>query len=464
MNARAAALAPAFALALPLAAALALPFAAALALADEIDPPVDAPDNTDVTYERADSMAAGSVEVELGLDGRGNSTVRRARALRFSGADLDGTLREGGDDPLDGADVGGRSETFAWRVGRNAPQWGRGWLVGSPRAPWSDAHAESEDRLRTGPRGDVAWAEAGGPVRLEALAGRFARRDVAAMRVGAGIAGLSAAATHAGLAGAGLSLESDSLGAELAGDRAGRWRGEVSALASRPIGRLGVSARAGSGGFRSLLAPSRSGPSQALGVSWERGLNFIRPRAAAALWRFGSGGTGARAVLEVGFRLDHHAVLRLGVEEQHGVRREGAAPRGMRQGWWGEWRGGSEHVRLEMRLEAWGGEAFAREPARGMSRAAVEGLGPHGARLRIEHAVFRSGSGESLRLPEFDSDRVVLRALSGVGERTRVELNLPGPAGRMRAGWSYTAAARPPSRTQWSLRWARSARLKGATS
>jgi hypothetical protein len=78
--------------------------------------------------------------------------------------------------------------------------------------------------------------------------------------------------------------------------------------------------------------------------------------------------------------------------------------------------------------------------------------------------VFRSGSGESLRLAEFDADRVVLRALAGAGERTRVEWNLPGPAGRVRAGWSYTATAKSPARTQWTLRWARRARLKGAPS
>ena len=136
----------------------------------------------------------------------------------------------------------------------------------------------------------------------------------------------------------------------------------------------------------------------------------------------------------------------------------------MRQGAFGEWRGGSDRVRLELRLEAWGRESFARDPVRGMSRAAVEFHAPFGGRLRLEHATFRSGAGESLRLPEFDSDRVVLRALSGVGERTRVEMILPSPKGRIRAGWSYTAGAKPPSRTQWTLRWARRARLKGAPS
>jgi len=436
----------------------------ASAMAESIEPPIDAPDNADVTLERADSVSAESVELELGLDGRGNSAARRARSFRFRGSDLDGAVREGGDDPLSGAEIGGRASAGAWRMSRTAPQWGRGWLVGAPSAPWSDANAEADAHLRAGPRGDAAWGSIGSSARLEGLAGRFARRDLAALRAGWTFASLSVATTRAGIQAAGLAYESDSLVTEFAIDRVRRWRGEVSARFERPAGRIGLMVRAGSAEFRSLLAPSRSGPSQALAATWDREGRILRPRAQGALWRFGAGEAGARGMLEVDVSLAQHAALTLGLEEQRGVRRELSTRRGMRQGWWGEWRGGSESVAMEMRLEAWGRGARAEDPMRAMSRAAFEVRTPLSGRLRVEHAVFRSGSGESLRLPEFDADRVVLRALTGAGERTRVDWNLPGPAGRVRAGWSYTATAKAPARTQWTLRWARRARLKGAPS
>jgi len=446
------------------AVGLALAPLAAQTGADTIEPPIDAADNSDVTLERADSVSAESVELELGLDGRGTSPARRARALRFRGSDLEGSVREGGEDPLSGAELGGRASAGAWRMSRKAPQWGRGWLVGAPAAPWSDARAEAAARLTGGPRGDAAWGRLGGDTRLEGLAGHFARRDIAALRAGWTCASLTVASTRAGVQGVGIGYESDSLAGEFALDRAHRWRGELSAVFERPVGRLGLTVRAGSAEFRSLLVPARSGPSQALGAAWDREGRIVRPRAQGALWRFGSGETGARGMLEVDLSLAQHAALTLGLEEQRGVRREHSAPRGMRQGWWGEWRGGSDLAAMELRLETWGRGARAEDAVRAMSRAAFEVRTSPGGRLRVEHAVFRSGSGESLRLPEFDADRVVLRALTGAGERTRVEWTLPTPAGRVRAGWSYTATAKPPAHTQWTLRWARRARLKGAPS
>lgn len=451
------------------AATVAVAFALALAVpatlrGGTIEPPVDAPDDADVTLERADSVSAESVELELGLDGRGNSAARRARAFRFRGSDLDGSVREGGDDPLSGAEVGGRGSAGAWRMSRTAPQWGRGWLMGAPSAPWSDAGAESDARLRSGPRGDAAWGTFGSQARVEGMAGRFAHRDLAAMRAGWSCASLALATTRAGFQAGGLAFESDSLVGEFAMDRARRWRGEVSVRFERPAGRFGWTVRGGSAEFRSLLAPTRSGPPQAMAVAWDRDGAMLRPRAQGALWRFGSGESGARGMLEVDMSLAQHAVLTLGLEEQRGVRRERSAPRGMRQGWWGEWRGGTERVGVETRVECWGRGAGGRDPVRALTRSAFEVRTPLSGRLRVEHAVFRSGSGESLRLAEFDADRVVLRALAGAGERTRVEWNLPGPAGRVRAGWSYTATAKSPARTQWTLRWARRARLKGAPS
>jgi hypothetical protein len=420
---------------------------------------VDAADDADVTFERADTARAAGVELEVGLSGTDRSAPRRDRTLRFRGEDLDGTIREGADDPLSGAEMGGTGGVAAWRMSRVAPQWGRGWLVGAPLAPWSVGPEDAAAGLRSGPRGDAAQISVGDALRLDGLVGGFARRNVAALRAAAAGASVALAATRGGLQGAGLGLETEIVEAELSADRARRWRAEAALARARPDGRLTLMARAGSSDFRAFLAPTRSGPGQALAAGWDAPETRVTPRARAALWRFAPGFDGARGALEVDLALAQHASLTFGCEEQRGTRRERTASRGMRQGWWGEWRGGGDPVRLELRLETWGQRAWARGTVRAVSGAAIEWRTPFDGSLRAAHRVFRSGSGEGLRLPEFDADRLVLRALSGAGERTDVEMILPGPAGRLRAGLSLTAAGRRPPRTQWTIHWARRARV-----
>jgi hypothetical protein len=431
---------------------------ASVAIADVPEPPVDAPDDADVTFERADTVGAGSVEVEMGLRGSGGGAPRRDRMLRLRGDDLDATVREGADDPLSGAEMGGQGGLGSWRVGRVAPQWDRGWLVGSPVAPWSVGPEEGE-ALRSGPRGDLALMSIGDRLRIEGLAGRFAKRQVAALRAGDGPASVTLAGTRKGLAGLGLGATTRPVTAELAVGRRGDWRAEAALTRSAGSERLTLFARAGSEDFRAFLAPARSGPAQALAAGWDRLGTAVRPRARASLWRFGTGRTGARGALEVDLGLAQHAALTLGCEEQRGTRRETSDGPGMRQGWWGEWRGGAEPLHLELRVENWGRGAWGRGPVRAVTGAAFELRTPLGARLRAEHRVFRSGPGESLHVPEYESDRLVLRALSGSGERTSIEAILPGPAGRVRAGLSFTATAQRPPRTQWTIHWARRARL-----
>lgn len=425
---------------------------------DAPEPPVDVPEDADVTFERADSLADGNVEVEMGLRGLGGS-LRRERSLRFRGDDLDATVREGAGDPLAGAELGGRGGAGSWRIGRVAPQWGRGWLVGSPEAPWSVAPGPAGGGFRAGPRGDVALLSIGDGLRLDGLVGHFAKRDLVALRASG--RGLSATVVghRGGLGGVGLGLSSDSVAVELAMDHRNRWRGELALGRETFGGRATLVGRAGSRAFRALLAPARSGPAEALAGGWDAPPGRLQPRARAGLWRFGEGFAGARGALEVDVGLAQHAELTLGFEEQRGTRRETTDSRGMRQGWWGEWHGGTDPVRLELRLETWGRGARARGPVRSVSGAGVEVRTPFGGRLSAEHRVYRSGRGESLRLPELESDRLVLRALSGAGEDTRIEWTLPGPAGRMRAGLSFTAAARKPARTQWTIHWARRARV-----
>jgi len=423
--------------------------------------PLDAPDEADVTFERAPADSAAGVEVGFGWSGSGSAAPRRARSVRFAGDGLDGVVREGGDDPLAGAEVGGRTVAGAWRVGRSAPQWGCGWLVGAPRAPWGEAGVGGSAGLRTGPRGDVATLALGAEPRLEALVGRFARRSVAALRAEVGGRGVLVAATPHGIAGAGLFAAGDDLAGELVFDRAGRWRGELVAARASPAGRLALRARGGSAAFRPLLAPARGGPAQGIAADWTLAGARIQPRAGASLWRFAPGVTGARGRLEVDLRLAHHAAWTLGVEEQRGTRREGSATRGLRQGWWAEWRGSSGPLGLTLGLENWGRRSRARDPVRRASLAAVQCRLPFGGWVRAEQRAFRAGAGEGYRAADFEADRVVLRSLSGAGERTRIELMVPGPAGRMRAGLTLNAAASRPARTQWTLDWTRRARIGG---
>ena len=457
---------PALTLALVLAAAAAdsLPATAPPPALPEV--PLDADDDAEVTFERAGPGDAGypdsaaAVEVGFGWRGSGTTAPRRSRSLRFAGEGLAGVVREGGDDPLAGAEVGARHATGEWRVGRRAPQWGCGWLVGAPLPPWGESAAPSG--LRSGPRGEVAFLSLGEGTRVEAMVGRFARQSVAALRADAGGAGVIVAGTPRGWSGLGVVLEHESATAEWSSDRAGRWRAELALARDAPVGRLALRARAGSAGYRPLLAPTRAGPGQALAADWSGPEARVRPRAGAALWSFADGLTGARGRLEVDLRLAHHAAGILGVEEQRGTRRPGAAGRGLRQGWWAEWRGRSGPLGLSFGLENWGRRSRARDPVRSATLTAIECRLPAGGWLRTEQRVYRSGSGEGYRAADLEADRLVLRSLSGAGERTRIEWMMPLPAGSMRAGLTLNAAASRPARTQWTLDWTRRARIGGS--
>jgi hypothetical protein len=182
---------------------------------------------------------------------------------------------------------------------------------------------------------------------------------------------------------------------------------------------------------------------------------------AGALWRFRPGLAGARAALEVAARLAHHDELAVGFDEQHGARRDPAAdPERFRQGAWGEWRGGSQRLRLVLREELWGERAWVRGAVRSVSAAGAEITGPAGSEFRLSHCAFRMRRGESLYLPEAETDRLVLRALTGVGERTRIEMQCALAGGIARAAAAWTAAAAGPPRVQWRLDWNRRASIR----
>jgi len=75
--------------------------------------------------------------------------------------------------------------------------------------------------------------------------------------------------------------------------------------------------------------------------------------------------------------------------------------------------------------------------------------------------VYRAERGESVYLPEAESDRLVLRALSGAGDRTRVEIHLPAAGGRVNASVSLASkVGAAPVAPRWTLDWTRRARFR----
>jgi len=190
----------------------------------------------------------------------------------------------------------------------------------------------------------------------------------------------------------------------------------------------------------------------------------------AALWRFRAGVAGARAGLAVERPLAHHGALAMGFEEQRGARRDrgdaapltssGTRAEGLRQGWWGEWWSGTREMALGVRHESWGERPWARGVVRSVTSARLEARGPLGIRLGVAHSVYKVRRGESLYLPEAESDRLILRAVSGEGERTRIEARSPFAGGRVRAALHLNTAPDRRARPDWTLDWTRRARLR----
>ena len=117
---------------------------------------------------------------------------------------------------------------------------------------------------------------------------------------------------------------------------------------------------------------------------------------------------------------------------------------------------------LGVRHESWGERPWGGAVVRSVTGARLEARGPVGLRLAIAHSVFRARRGESLYLPETESDRLVLRALSGEGGRTRIELKAPFAGGRARAALHLNTAPERRARSDWTLDWTRRARVRKA--
>jgi len=429
------------------------------------EPPPEEPEGADYEVESADSLAEGAIELGMGASGRVGARPRQTRRVRFNDRTLGGSVREGEGDPLAGGSI--ETGVLAGRagVGRLAPRWGRGLLLGAAAEPWS---AGASDRgagaLFRGRAGRGAWYRLGEGGALETLYGRFAKRDLTGGRARAGPFGFGALADRAGQAQASLSFCRGRTEHELALDREGRWRAE--AALERSAGALTLSARVrgGAAGLRSLAEPLRSGPARALATELRDDVPWGRVRAQAALWRFAPGRGGARAALEVRRRFNPRESVAVGFEERHGTPRESGRIPGFRQGAWGEWRGEVAGLALALRHEVLGAERLGRAAVRTVTAAQAGLEGPAGSGLRITHCVYRVRSGESLYLIETASDRVILRAVSGTGRRTRVEVRAPGAGGHINAALEIPGVAGAPAseatRPRWTLDWTRRARSR----
>lgn len=442
------------------------------AVEDPLEPPPEAPENADYEADRADSISSGSVEMGFAAVGRAGRAPSRRQTLRFRGEGTSARVRQGSGDPLAGAAV--ETGALGGRIGagRMRPRWGRGLLFGGAPDPWSRAALEG-DRSRLSARGgDGLWYERGTRRRVGLLAGHFDRRPVAGGSFESGRCGLAALSSRRseGMARRGRQASawfSPAGGAcELAADGAGRWRAEGMVLREAGQLRIAAGARGGSAGFRSLAEPRRAGPSRAISLAAATRAGPTRISALGAMWKFRPGFPGARAALEVEQELAQHDALILGFEEQQGVRRDpyesGSVTRSgvFRQGLWGEWRATRPSLSMTVRHEVWGAQRFAHEAVRTVSVVRIEANAPGRVVLRVTHSVYRARSGESLYLVETWSDRLVLRAVSGAGERTRVEAQAPVGGGSLRAALDLSVTAGRSPRPQWTLDWTRRARTR----
>jgi hypothetical protein len=440
---------------------------AAAASDDPIEPPADAAEGEDYVVESVDSLADGDVEMGLAAEGRAGGVIRQRRRVQLRDEDFDGAWREGPGDPLGGGSLrrtvaGGRVS-----VGRLSTRWGRGLAWGGSREPWrrtlehgGGGEGESRAELVRPASGKGIAIERGGGVPVEALAGRIEKRGMAGARFRRGPLAAGTIVEHgAGTVGS-LAFMTDLDQAEVAFDGHGRWSAEL--LHERAVGRawVGTRVRGGSTAFRPA-GGRRAVPPRSLAVEWQAPAGGFDVGALGALWRWNAGRAGGRLALEVRREMAHHARLALGFEEQHGSRRaSGGRVTGVRQGLWGEWRAVSDPVALAVRHEVFGARSMARDAVRVASSLQLDAPLGFGWDARLVHTSYRVRRGESLYLPEPASDRVVLRALTGDGERTRIELRAPVAGGRVSAGLAWDDTRGRTTRPRWSVEWARRARTR----
>jgi hypothetical protein len=423
--------------------------------ADPLEPPPEAPEAQDYVVEADDSLSSGEVELGMGLEGAAGARPERRRRVSFDEPDFSGTVREGRADPLAGGaiETGGAGRAIA--AGKLSPRWGRGLLLGATSDPWQRVAVETERRGR-GRSGEGVMLSSGRARRVALVIGRFSRRDVAGARADLGPLGVGLLHDRGRAVQGSMGWQSRGREIEAALDRTGVWR--VEGAFERPLGswRAAAEVRGGSPAFHSLAEPARGGPARALTLATHGDTPAGAARALIGLWRFSPGVAGARAAFECRRALGDAQRLAWGFEEQHGTRRDATAHASdFRQGAWMEWSGGAAPLALVVRHEGWGARGGLREPVRAVTTARLEAVGPRRVRVALTHSVFHVRRGESLYLAEAASDRLVLRSLTGDGDRSRLELAIPAGRGRVEAGvWLGTSGGVRVA-PRWNLEWVR---------
>jgi hypothetical protein len=455
---------PGGARALLVSAALAFQPAVPPAALADADPPPEVEPGADYVAEPRDSVGEGELEVAwraLGANDR--REVSRQESVRFRAEGLEGDLRDGAD-PLGTGELTGAGRAGEWRVGRLAPRWAGGLLLGTAPEPWSKAAPDrgGGSALR-GRAGDgVRWRGQAGPLGMEALAGRFDRRDLGAGRISHGTAGRERAIhwLHgAGRPQMGAGLVHDGVMLEWAGDTRGRWRAEVSWRGLAGPWRLQPALRLGKADFRSVAEPRRAGPARLVSLAAARQRGGWRLEVSSAQWQWQRGRDGSRVAVEVGGPLAPGSPLALGWEERHGPQRERSASGPRRQSWWGELQGGSEDLRVTVRHERAGGGAWGAQLTRTVTTMRAEGRASAGVGWSVAHAVHDARAGDLLYVRETEPGRLVLRALSGRGQRTVARLSAPAGRGRVEVQAALGETVGRPARLAWQVRWVRRARL-----
>jgi hypothetical protein len=435
------------------------------------EPPQEAAPDRDFEADLGDTLENDRVELGYGLSGRSLSAPRTRRRLRLRADGIDASVREGPGDALAGGAIEARALGGVFALGRRSPRWGRGLVIGTPREPWRGRGLEAPVLASRAAAGDGLAYRSEGPLGLTVLAQHAAHDTYAGTALGGGDWGVlfiaSRSDTGSRAIRTALALRKEGAGAfgagasEIALDARGRWRAEGD---WRPAGAgLGFSARLGHGAFEGASRVASARPGVALAMDAETGARPLRWRSNTSIWRFGSGSGGSCASLEVVAGLPQHGRVAVGLEERHGTRRDvdHVAPGAFRQGAWAGWSGGSPGLRLELRHEAWMRRGGFHDPVRRVASIAVHARPMPGADLSVTLALFRTRGGEPQYVSEIESDRRVLRALSGTGRRLRLQLGVPAAAGSVRAAVILPEAAGRPRPPQWTLDWTRIVRASG---
>ena len=429
------------------------------------EPPEDADPARDFERERADSLASGVIDVGYEFTRRGAGPLVHRERLGVRDAGFDARVRAGRADALSGASLGAAVPGGRLTFGRMSPRWGRGLAVGTPFDPVREAAGTRGAPGARAAVGDGLAFHRDAAVSLDLVMERVRHTQW----LGASLAG-----RESGLGVTVTRTEPDppaaigtvwhargGVGAELAMDARGRWRLETGIAPA--AARLALAARFGHEAFAGAVPARTLRPAIALAGTAGTMPGALRAVASGAVWRFRSAAGGARAALEVRADLPQHDRVAVGLEERHGLARlaeSGSRSGAFRQGAWLAWRGGPRRIAWTIRHELWSAHGGLRGVTRRVASAGLTARPLRGFELGVTAAVFRARSGEPQYLTEDDVDRRVLRALTGAGRRTRLNVEFPAAGGGVRAALTLAETGGRRSPPQWTLDWSRRVRTR----